>query len=356
MQQYGMDMKIVYHSQGNISELKAAKTSFIFIVPYHLLLNPDTIYKIKLPGADKIYTIQAISRTAYTADFNHKLFGLPYDDNLKGKAFYTRAGDRFGITGYTTLSITTNRCENVIKKSGELDNEKVINFIERCCTIYNYFLDRYAAVTRHRQLSKIAPFDLHTLSVVYSDINDEKLLFEVHLSALHELTLMNAMPSPPETVNERLQELLLNNEFNLDSLGVQAVRSVYSGDYMDGIVKAVTQLEAFLYRLFRKMFNSKSVEKVDEKLKAIGLSGLVDMLPLVIDDQTFQTMAKTIKLDVIKGAITKRNNFIHEGVSAGVNTLFDAEAIIDEINHLCVELAKLCGVDHMMDSLKTGWR
>ncbi|MUG71778.1 MULTISPECIES: hypothetical protein [Paenibacillus] len=332
------------------------KTVFRFFVPYHLLLDPDQIYEIKMPATQNVHLLQAISRIANTAEITHKLYGIEFEDRFRKEALFTQAGDRFGHGGLTRIQITYNRHQNIFDKENQPNEKSIEKAVEKCCEIFNYFLDRYAAVTKHRQLNKISRFDIHTIEIDYFDkISNEKLI-STQVTAMHGATLMGVMVSAPPKVNDRLRELLLSPESNLDSIAVNAIRSVFSGDYLNGIVQAVTQLEAFLYMVFNEEFKIKGINNSEGKLKSLGLANLLDMLPLVLANEKYQEIEANCDIKKIRRAVTIRNDFIHKAENnEPISSFEQAEEFVDAITVFCIYISRLYGNKHMMDEAYSGW-
>lgn len=356
MKNYHINLQKQIDQRIEVTLKKKLKTVVKFYAPYHLFIDPNEKFQIRLPkNPEKVHTLQVISRTGFQANFNHKLFGLSREDDFNNKALYTTAGDRFGITGYSTVEITYDRYSSITDERNNLDFEQLLKLMERICEIYNYFLDRYSAVVKHRQLSKLAPLDIHTVDITYID-DKNSTVQKFKLSTIHGATLMKEMVSAPTKVNSRLNELLENPNNTLDSIGVNAVRTVYSGDYLNGIVQAVTQLESFLYLLFDEYFNQKGIAEIEEKLKSLGLKNLIDFLPIVLEEESYKELRSIVDFQKIKDSINIRNKYVHKAENiASISSLQKAEEYVNAIIILCVKIADFLGLDHMMDENKTGW-
>jgi hypothetical protein len=340
-------------------ERRSVRSNFIFYVPFPLLLNPDDEFEICLPkNPEKKHLLRVISRDAYTLKRNHKFLGydqIEEQDELNFVMF--RNGDRFGITGYSRVLVSYDRFIDIFDSENSLDINKIYKSLEMVCDIFNYFLDIYGAVVKHRQVMKISPQDLHTLDFNHST-DKQEIFNQTRCFALHGATVMNVFVSPNQMVSNRIKELLGsgNPYLSFCGLGVNAVRHLFGGEYLSAIVQAVTQLESFLYAVYREKFLSKSINEVNRILMSLGLSNLVEMVPVVLSSEELNIVKSKVNLAKVSKAISIRNKYIHEGTNAAnINSLLIAEEYVNEINRLCVELAKLIGVDHPLDEEKNGW-
>ncbi|MDA2354872.1 hypothetical protein PDN49_08430 [Bacillus cereus] len=334
-------------------ERSKIRSVFIFYVPYLIHLNPGEEFEVCLPeNKNKKHTIKVINKTPYTLKHNQKFFGFndTKEEDLEKNVFVS-TGDRFGITGYSEMEIKLDRYIDLFDKNEKIDPGKLYKAVEKMCLVYNYFLDVYGAITKHRQVLKISPVDIHTLQ--FHQLNESNEIFnQVDFKHLFEVALFKGFVSPSDQEKNRMKKILMSADENVRyaSLGVNAVRSVYAGEYLSGIVQAVTQLERFLYILFENRM--EDIEKTERKkiMTTLGLSNLLILLKMVLSGKEFTSIEKAVDLDKIKQAITARNNYIHEGDDkVGTNSFAKAQEFVNEINLLCVALAKVLGIDHILD-------
>ncbi len=341
-------------------ERQGLKTVFSFYVPYHILLYPEDKFEIRMSkNPQKTHVIQVINRSAYTLYQNGKFFGYDeVNDEEKEKTVLVRNGDRFGITGYSKIVIIYDRFINILNKEGEVEKEELVKTIEIICEVFNYFLDIYCAIVKHRQALKLSPHDVHTLE--FSHLDKESVKHnEIKFSSIHGATITDNFISPPESVIKRLKEVLLSADPNIAkySLGINAVRHVFSGEYLSGIVQAVTELESCLYEVYEEKLKIREISDFKSILGRIGLNEMVELLKLILTNDELSIVKSKVDLDIVKQAITARNKYIHEGIDTlvGINNFTQAEKFIIEINRLCVELVRLINLDHILDEEKTGW-
>jgi hypothetical protein len=352
---YDIDNQRIFEGK----EKQGIRSNFIFYVPYHLLLHPDDDFEIRLPkNPDKKHFLKLLTRNSYTLNHNHRFLGFDkIEESDKLKTVLFRNGDRFGITGYSRVLISYDRFVDIFDSDKNIDGDKLNKAIEMICEVFNYFLDIYAATVKHRQVMKLSPQDIHTLDFNHSD-SDGNSFNVIRFFTIHGATIVEGLVSPHQPVINRLKELLKSGDPNLAfcSLGVSAVRNVYGGEYLSAVVQAVTQLESFLYTLFRERFSNKDIKETNRILMSLGLSNLLEMLNLILADTEVGEIKSKVNLDKVIKAINIRNKYIHEGANiANINNLLTAEEYVDEINELCVEIAKLIGIDHSLNEEKTGW-
>ncbi|WP_458411882.1 hypothetical protein ACNQFZ_13605 [Schinkia sp. CFF1] len=334
------------------------RSNFIFYVPYPLFLDPDDQFSIHMPlNPEKKHILQVLSRRAYTLNHNHEFFGFDnVDEKDKLKPVHLR-NDRFGITGYSKVLISYDRYLDMFDSEAEVDGVKMNKAVELMCEVYNYFLDIYAAVVGHRQAMKISPHDIHTLH--FSNLDQQGNQFnEIRFFTLLGATLYEGFVSPPKDVRDRLQKVLASADPKLaqSGLGVNAVRLLYGGDYLNGIVQAVTQLESYLYMVFEKKFEEKNINEIGRIMNTLGLSNLVELLGLVLSESDMTEIKQKLDTDKVIKAISIRNKYIHEGTNKeNIHNLLIAEDYINQINTLCIELAKQVGIDHPLNWEKSGW-
>lgn len=341
------------------------KTGVRFRIPYCLLLDPNKIYSIKHPkNFSKTHSIRVLSRHHRKAEEILEWFGLELEPELskeiKDQIVYNQIGDRFGITGYCYIEIILDRYYDLFIYEEEKIHEACYKILEDACDIYNYFLDRYSAIVRHRQVSKINPLDIHQFDAFH--LKDGKKLGALVVSTLHHAVFFDSdqLICPSEEVSQRLQEMLLltAQDGNIATFGVSAVRHIFSGNYLSGIVEAVTQLEGFLHTIFRQAYLTKGVEekKVDEILNSFSLRRLLDSLPLILNDHQLLELHKH-NVSLIDEAINIRNKYVHLGRNIAQITRFeDADKYVTEINEFCVTLSRIAQIDNMLDDAKSGWK
>lgn len=337
-------------------ERSKVRSVFVFYVPYHIHLNPGEEFEVCLPeNPNKKHRIKVKNRTSYTLRHNQQFFGFneTKEEELE-KSVFVDTGDRFGITGYTEMEIKYDKYIDLFDENEQIDSDKLYKAVEKMCLVYNYFLDVYCAITKHRQVLKLSPLDIHTLQ--FHQLNESEETFnQVNLKRLFEVTLFKGFFSPSEKLKERMKKILLSADENVRyaSLGVNAVRSIFGGEYLSGIVQAVTQLERFLYVLFENRMEDKGITEPKKILNTLGLSNLLILLKMVLSDEEFTSIEKDVDLEKIKQAITARNKYIHEGNDKlGINYFTKAQEFVNEINLLCVALAKVIGIDHILDREK----
>lgn len=349
----------------DIMERKDIKTGIRLIIPYCILLKVGKKYKIRLPKNEKkLHEFRVINRSHHDGEDLKVWFGLDLPElnpDVKNTSVYNQLGDRFGVTGYCEVEIILDRFYSIFTEDEEELFELYYKLLEDACEIYNYFLDRYCAVVKHRQVSKLTPLDFQKFTAFH--IKDDEVISSLHISALHHVVFIennDGVIGPNQSVSERLQELLITDEFegNIATFGVSAVRQLFSGDYLTGIVESVTQLEAFLHFSYKKAFLEREMDEknVENLLESFTLRKFLDSLPLIMSSEEFKKIEERNDFNKINQAVTIRNKYVHLGRNIAELKKFEqVEEYINAINHLCVDLSNYCGIDSMLDQEKNGW-
>ncbi|SET48905.1 hypothetical protein SAMN05216389_112104 [Oceanobacillus limi] len=143
---------------------------------------------------------------------------------------------------------------------GNVVGIKLNKALETLCEVYNYFLDIYCAIVKHRQVLKLSPHDIHTLDFGHLTKNGE-VYNNIRFFSINGATVTTGFVSPNKSVINRLKEVLMSADPNIRkySLGVNAVRQVFGGEYLSGVVQAVTELESCLYEVYEQKLKEKEI-------------------------------------------------------------------------------------------------
>ncbi|WP_449441871.1 hypothetical protein [Ureibacillus acetophenoni] len=349
----------------NIRDRKEIKTGVRLSIPYMLLLKIGETYKIRLPkNKVKEHEFRVINRVHYDGQNLVNWFGLDLPElnpDVNNTSAYNQIGDRFGMTGYCEVEIIIDRFYELFSEAEDDIFKMYYKLLEDACEIYNYFLDRYSAVVRHRQVSKLTPLDFQKFTAFH--IKNNEVVSSVHVAALHHVVFIEKKDGviiPQSSVTERLQELLQSecDEGNIATFGVSAVRQLFTGNYLTGIVESITQLEAYLHLSYKKAFLERGIDEkqVETLLDSFTLRKFLDSLPLIMNRNEFLRLSEQNDLSLINQAVNIRNKYVHLGRNIDELKKFEqVEKYINAINNFCVDLSNFCGIDNMLDKSKSGW-
>ncbi|MBB3870305.1 hypothetical protein DER53_11090 [Parageobacillus toebii NBRC 107807] len=295
-----------------------------------------------MPDEEKIHTLRVSERINNYGKSLFEWYGINNinNENLDDFSAYTRVGDRFGKNSFCKVEIVINDYYEIDKSTNDKLFQSCFTYLEKVCEVYNYFIDIYASVTRHKQISKLSIRDIHHFKIFHAQ--EYEVLTCIEIAAFHHLTAYdkNYVNSAGNELNTEIQkELFNNNELRmLKNFGIDAIRQLFSGNYLLGIVVSIIQLEGMLHNLFfiaYKKMGMTSEKQINNEIDSCGVRLMLDNLSNTIRNDIYQKDILPFLDDVIL-ANKIRNKYVHKGKNPYMIKTFDqAEKLINIVNKFC---------------------